>query len=154
MSKIRLQSHKSKPKAETGVVSEEQEFVYKAKNENEVRAGKDLLKVRSYRFAVAVVKFVDALENRSAQLSIRDQLIRSATSVGANIVEARAASSKRDFLRFYEIALKSSNETKFWLSLLRDAFDIDVSKIEPLLHEATELSKMITASVLTIKNKR
>jgi four helix bundle protein len=154
MSKIRSQSHNAKAKPEARLVSETQGFAYQAKPEDGARTGKDILKVRSYKFAVAVVRFVDGLENHRAQFSIRDQLIRSATSVGANIVEARAASSRRDFLRFYEIALKSSNETKFWLCLLRDAFDIDRSKIEPLLQEVTELSNMLAASILTMKNKR
>ena len=56
---------------------------------------------------------------------ISDQLLRSATSIGANIIEAKAASSKKDFIRFYEISLKSANETKYWLCLLRDGTRID-----------------------------
>lgn len=50
-----------------------------------------------------------------------NQLIRSATSVGANLFEARASSSRLEFKKFYEIALKSANETKYWLCMLRDA---------------------------------
>lgn len=153
-SEVKDQNHKSRLKTDRGSVSENNGFEYKTKKGNDGTTAKDMLKFRSYKFAVAVVKFIDKLENRSSQFSIRDQLIRAAISVGANIAEARSASSKRDFLKFYEIALKSSNETKFWLCLLRDAFDIDKSKIESLLNEAVEISNMLAASILTMKNKR
>ena len=85
---------------------------------------------------------------------ISDQLLRAATSIGANIVEAKSSSSKRDFIRFFEIALKSANETKYWLGLLRDATDADKSKINQLLDEVEEISKMLGSSLLTLKNKK
>lgn len=85
---------------------------------------------------------------------IGDQLLRAATSIGANIIEAISASSRKDFLRFYEIALKSANETKYWLGLLRDATDINKNKVNELLKEAEEICKMLRASILTLKNKR
>ena len=152
--KVKSQNYRAKVKNIDDIVSEGGGSAYEPNKDFELLPAREGLGIRSYKFAVAVVRFVDRLETRSAQFSIRDQLIRAATSVGANIVEARAANSKRDFIRFYEIALKSSNETKFRLCLLRDAFDIDKSRIEPLLNEATELSNIIATSVLTMKNKR
>lgn len=81
--------------------------------------------------------------------------MRSATSIGANIVEAKSSSSRRDFIKFYEISLKSANETKYWwLGLLRDATTVDKTEIEKLLIEIEEISKMLGASLLTLKNKR
>ena len=85
---------------------------------------------------------------------ISDQLLRSATSIGANIVEAKASSSKRDFIKFYEIALKSANETEYWLGLLRDATQADKNKTNQLLVEVEEISKMLGSSLLTLKNKK
>lgn len=85
---------------------------------------------------------------------ISDQLLRSATSIGANTVEAKSSSSRKDFIRFYEIALKSANETKYWLCLLRDATEADKVEVSKLLSEAEELSNMLGASVLTLKDKR
>ena len=85
---------------------------------------------------------------------ITDQLLRSSTSIGANIVEAKSSSSKKDFIKFYEIALKSANETKYWLGLLRDSTDVDKSKVNQLLKEIEEMSKMLGSSLLTFKNKR
>jgi len=85
---------------------------------------------------------------------ISDQLLRSATSIGANIVEAKASSSKRDFIKFYEIALKSANETEYWLGLLKDATQADKNKTNQLLVEVEEISKMLGSSLLTLKNKK
>ena len=84
--------------------------------------------------------------------SLIDQFLRSSTSIGANLVEARSAHSKKDFIKFYEISLKSSNETKYWLCLLRDGLKIDAEKINNLLKEADEISKVIASIVVKLKN--
>ena len=122
-----------------------QSFQSKAKNE---------LKYRSYNFSIQVIRFLKQLPNERVFWVISDQLLRSATSVGANIIEAKAASSKRDFIRFYEISLKSANETKYWLGLLRDATDIDKEPINKLLNDITEIARMLSASIITMKGKR
>jgi four helix bundle protein len=85
---------------------------------------------------------------------VADQLLRSATSVGANIAEAKSASSKRDFIKYYEIALKSANETAYWLSLVRDALQTNTVELGILIQENGELSRIIGASLLTLKGKR
>src|SRR3989338_1109722 len=77
------------------------------------------VKVRVYQFALAIIKFINSLPDKRAFWSIGDQFLRAAASIGANMMEAQTASSRRDFIKFYEIALKSSNETKYWLCLLR-----------------------------------
>lgn len=75
---------------------------------------------RAYKFALKIISAINALPKNQTYKIIGGQLLRSATSVGANIVEAQAASSKREFTNFYNHALKSANECKFWLCLLRD----------------------------------
>ena len=70
---------------------------------------------RAYKFALAIIRLVDKLPKDTASLIIGRQLLRSATSIGANIMEGRAGSSKRDFTNFFNHALKSANESKFWL---------------------------------------
>lgn len=116
---------------------------------------KSELKYRAYGFSLAVIKFVSPLPNQRIFWVIIDQLLRAATSVGANIVEAQAASSKKDFIKFYEIALKSASETKYWLCLLRDAGVLaDTKKVEELLQEAIELSRILGSSLITLKGKR
>jgi four helix bundle protein len=69
-------------------------------------------------------------------------------------MEAKSASSKRDFIKFYEISLKSANESKYWLGLLRDATDSDKKQIEILMDKTNSLSNILGASLLTMKNKR
>lgn len=115
---------------------------------------KQQLKYRAYRFSIEVIKFSAQLPEKKVFWIIADQLLRSATSIGANVIEAQAASSKRDFIKFFEIALKSANETKYWLGLLRDATEIDKNTINILLKETDELAKMLGASFLTLKGKK
>jgi len=81
-----------------------------------------------------------------------DQLLRSATSIGANVVEGKAGSSKKDFKNFYTIALKSVNETKYWLCLVRDTniVNVEKDKIVELIAEADELSKIIASIVINL----
>ena len=112
------------------------------------------LKYRCYHFSIKIIKFLERLPQKRVYWVISDQLLRAATSIGANIVEAQSSSSKREFIRFYDIALKSANETKYWLGLLRDATSIDKERIKPLLQEAEEISKMLGSSLLTLRNKK
>lgn len=112
------------------------------------------LKYRCYYYSIEIIKFLETLPNKRVYWVISDQLLRSATSIGANIVEAKASSSKRDFIKFFEIALKSANETKYWLCLLRDATEAEKDKINRLLKEVEEISNMLGSSLLTMKNKK
>ena len=79
--------------------------------------------------------------------------MRSSTSIGANIVEAKGASSKRDFANFFGYSLKSANESLYWLGLLRDAKGIKNQQLDYLLKETKELANILGASLLTIKGK-
>ncbi len=131
---------------------ETQNSKFKSQNDNSNR--KADLKVRCYYFSIAVIKSLGTLPEKRVYWVISDQLLRSATSIGANVVEAKSSSSRRDFIKFYEIALKSANETKYWLGLLRDATDADKIKVAELLKEVNEISNMLGSSLLTLKNKR
>jgi four helix bundle protein len=106
---------------------------------------------RSYAFSVAILKFVKATNVDRLFSSLFDQLVRSSTSVGANVAEAKSASSRKDFIRFYEYSLKSANETKYWLALLKDALGADAQTIDTLLKEVTEISKILAASIIKLK---
>lgn len=112
------------------------------------------LKTRCFRFSVLVIALSDKLPNKRSAWIIADQLIRAATSIGANLVEARASSSRLEYKKFYEIALKSSNETKYWLELLLETGLAERKDIEPLLSEVTELANMLASGVLKLKGKK
>ncbi|WP_454804644.1 four helix bundle protein [Mucilaginibacter phyllosphaerae] len=84
--------------------------------------------------------------------SIFDQLIRSGTSIGANIIEAKSGSSTKDFRNFYVIALKSANETKYWICLIRDTILLnEKEKLNKLLNEVDEISKIIASIIINLK---
>lgn len=108
---------------------------------------------RCFRFSLDILDFCDNLpDKRSAQI-IENQLIRSATSIGANIVEGKASSSRLEFKKYYEIALKSSNETKYWLALLREANLGSREKLNNLLKENIEIANILAKGVLSLKKK-
>ena len=109
------------------------------------------IKLRCYNFSLSIIQLIDSIYIKQIFYSLINQLLRSSTSVGANLVEARSAHSKKDFIKFYEISLKSSNETKYWLCLLRDGLKIDKSKINNLLSEINEISKIIASINIKLK---
>ena len=112
------------------------------------------LKERAYSFSLTVFKFIDdETKDHKIYYSMIDQLIRCSTSIGANIIEASSASSRKDFIKFYEIALKSANETKYWLCLFRDGMKCEKERTNIVLNEAVELSKILASSLLTLKDK-
>ena len=109
---------------------------------------------RARELAKKVIKLVDDFPKKNASWVISDQLLRSTTSIGANIVEAQAASSKKDFVNFLHYALKSGNETLFWLSLAKELGMEDDSDIIVLEKETEELVKILSSSLLTLKGRK
>jgi len=105
-------------------------------------------------YALNIIKFIENLPKDYISLTIGKQLLRSATSIGANIVEAQASSSKRDFTNFYSHSLKSANESKFWLSLLLDSHRVPTNETQIIFNETVELSNILAASILRLKGKK
>lgn len=124
------------------------------KNQSHSSKVKTELRERCYDYSIKVIKLIQSLPQERIYWVLSNQLLRSATSIGANIIEAKSASSKRDFIKYYEIALKSANETTYWLGLLKDALNVDGTGMNDLLKETEEIAKMVAASLLTMKNKR
>ncbi|MFD2967475.1 four helix bundle protein [Sphingobacterium bambusae] len=111
------------------------------------------IKHRAYEFAKQVILFTSEQQYSKVYTSMIDQLIRSASSIGANLVEGYAGSSKNDFIKFYTIALKSANETKYWICLLRDTIlQEQKEKLNNLLREADELSKIVATIIIKTKS--
>lgn len=122
--------------------------------QNQNSKSKTDLKHRSYKYSIDIIEFTDTLPKDTSSQVIARQLLRSATSIGANIVEAKGASSKRDFTNFFSHSLKSANESLYWLGLLRDAKKINNPRLERLLNETKELANISGSSILTLKGKR
>ena len=112
------------------------------------------LKDRAYRYSIDIIEFLDTLPKDTTSGIIMNQLLRSATSIGANIIEAQASSSRKDFTNFLNYSLKSANESLYWLGLLKDARKIHSNQLEYLLQETQELANILGSSILTLKGKK
>ena len=111
-------------------------------------------KKRLYNFVLRLIKFIDQLPKNSVCDIMGKQLLRSGTSVLANYIEANSASSKRDFINFFTHSLKSANESKVWLALLRDSGKCNQTESEQLLRELTEIANVLASSILTLKGRK
>ena len=115
---------------------------------------KNDFKRRLYDFALRLIELLDRLPNDNVSKRLGDQLLRSGTSILANYVEGQSASSKKDFTNYFHISLKSANESKVWLALLRDSKRIKPDKAEWFLKELCEISNIFGSSILTLKGKK
>jgi len=102
-------------------------------------------------FSASVLKLVYQLPRSPATRTISDQLLRSGTSVGANVQEAKAAESRADFVHKFQIALKEARETFYWLSLLQRSELLQGVLLEELVQEASEIAAILAQSVITAK---
>ena len=114
----------------------------------------NVLKSKSYDFALRIVKLYKHLSESKKEFVLSKQILRSGTSIGANIAEANQAQSKVDFIHKLSIAHKESFETDYWLCLLRDASYLSERQAESLLIDCRELQKLLTASLKTSKANR
>jgi len=122
--------------------------------QNDKEKRKKEFKERRYNFVLKLIEFIDRLPNDNVSKRIGDQLLRSGTSIIGNFIEGRAASSKKDFTNYFTIALKSANESKLWVALLRDSHRVKPNDTKWFLEELDEISKIFASSVLTLKGKR
>jgi four helix bundle protein len=111
-------------------------------------------KSRLYKFTLKLIEFLDQLPSDNVSRRIGDQLLRSGTSILSNFVEGQSASSKREYTNYFTISLKSSNESKMWLALLRDSKRAKPHEVEWYLAELIEISNIFASSILTLKGKR
>jgi four helix bundle protein len=111
-------------------------------------------KQRLYTFTLKLIEFLDHLPSDNVTRRVGDQLLRSGTSIIANYVEGQSASSKKDYTNHFTTSLKSANESKLWLSLLRDTKRAKPESVESLLKELIEISKIFASSILTLKGKK
>src|SRR6266540_4031834 len=104
---------------------------------------KSTIKEKSYAFALQVIELYKELVSRNEYV-LSKQLLKSGTSIGANVEEASAGQSLADFLSKMSIASKEARETHYWLRLIRDSEILDSRTLKGILAEAEEISKMLT----------
>ena len=117
------------------------------------KAGEGPLRTKSKAFAVKIVRLVQVLAGERKEYVLSRQLLKSGTSIGANLHEAAGAQSTSDFVSKLSIALKEAYETRYWLELLRDTGYIAKSDHDLLRGEVDDLLSMLNKSILTNKAK-
>lgn len=111
------------------------------------------LREKSYQFALDVILLSRKLMDEHKEFVLSKQLLRSGTSIGANIEEAQAAQSSKDFVSKLSISLKEAYETKYWLRLLTDSKTASEIVTAPLIEKIDELLRLLTASIKTKKER-
>ncbi|WP_164104384.1 four helix bundle protein [Candidatus Laterigemmans baculatus] len=108
---------------------------------------------RTFVFAKRIVKLCQSLEQqRGVAQTLSRQLIRSGTSIGANIEEGQASQSRNDFRLKYNIACKETRETLYWLRLLAEAEIVPRDRLQPIMSECNELIAILTAIVKKLRD--
>jgi len=107
---------------------------------------------RAFEFAVRVVRLCQVLDEKpGVSRTLANQLLRSGTSVGANLAESKGGQSRADFLSKVSISLKEARETHYWLRLLNAADILSERQLAPLLDEANQLVAILTTIVKNTK---
>ncbi|MBA7681415.1 hypothetical protein ES703_89753 [subsurface metagenome] len=122
--------------------------------ENDKSKFKKEFKKRLYNFVLRLIEFIDRLPKDNVSRRIGDQLLRSGTSILGNYIEGESASSKKDFINYFNTSLKSANESKLWFALLRDSKRAKPEEVAWFLKELDEIANIFASSILTLKGKR
>ena len=105
----------------------------------------------SRKFAVNMIHLCDEVKSRGKATAISNQLLRSGTSIGANIHEGNYASSRSDFINKFQIALKECYETDYWLSVFYEAGIISKEDFDSAILQCSKIRKLLIASITTAK---
>ena len=113
---------------------------------------KNVLKEKSFIFALEVIELYKIISIEKKEYVLSKQMLRSGTSVGANVREAEYAQSKADFISKLSIALKEANETDYWLDLLHLSSYINDRQFDSIKPKITEQLRLLTSIITTSKN--
>lgn len=113
-----------------------------------------VFKKRLYAFVLRLIRWIEHLPKDMVCQVLGKQLLRSSTSILANYVEATAASSRKEFINYFQYSLKSANESKVWLELLRDIQKGNTKELEWFLGEVDAVAKILAKSIVTLKQKQ
>lgn len=113
----------------------------------------NFIEEKTFGFALRIVKLYKCLKEERKEYVMSKQVLRSGTSIGANVCEAQEAQSRADFVSKMNIALKESAETEYWLKLLNAAEYITEKEYSSLRNDCKEIIRLLTSIVKTSKNK-
>ena len=109
------------------------------------------IETKSFSFAVRIVKMCNHLQSNTKEFVLSKQLLRSGTSIGANVAESQQAQSRPDFVNKLNIALKEAAETNYWIRLLYAAEYLSKTEYDSIIDDCKELEKMLTSIIKTTK---
>ena len=112
----------------------------------------NIIQIKSYNFAVRVVKLYKHLSQEKKEFVLSKQLLRSGTSIGANVEEAIGGQSRKDFFAKLTIAYKEARESHYWIRLLKDTDFLTEKESESLLADIEEILKIIGSIQKTVRN--
>ena len=115
--------------------------------------GKNIVAVKSFAFAVRIVIMSRTIRERRGEHALAEQVLRSGTSIGANVREAASAQSKADFIAKLSIALKECDETAYWIDLLHATQCLTESEHKSILCDCREIFALLTAIIKSAKNQ-
>ncbi|HPJ91324.1 MAG: four helix bundle protein [Bacteroidales bacterium] len=113
----------------------------------------NIIQQKSFAFAIKIVDLYKYLINEKKEFVLSKQLLRSGTSIGANIEESIGGQSDKDFLHKISISYKEARESIYWLKLLRETNYLNVEKAESLIADAEEICKILGKIQITLKNR-
>jgi four helix bundle protein len=118
-----------------------------------VNTNQNITSEKSFEFAITIVQAYKYLLKEKKEFVLSKQLLRSGTSIGANIHEALSAESKNDFVHKLSLSLKEAQETEYWLRLLQRSQYLEIDKFDSCLNQLTEIIKLLKSSILTTKQR-
>lgn len=125
----------------------------KLKIENgQLKMNENILVDKSFKFAVRTLKLYKYLCDEKKEYVLSKQLLRSGTSIGANINESQEAQSKNDFIAKLSISLKEARESKYWIELLKETDYLTQKEADSIIEDLVEILKLLTTIIKTTKN--
>ena len=109
---------------------------------------------KSKKFGVRTIKLYKYMREKKREYTLSNQILRSGTSIGANVHEAVYGQSRDDFISKMSIALKEASETEYWLELLKETEYIDGQQYESMVSDCIEIKKMLTSIIKSTKEKK
>src|SRR5262245_33497497 len=103
------------------------------------------------QYAIRIVKITVELKKQAVEFALRDQLLRSGTSIGPNVKEAKASSSRNELIRFYEIALRSADETEYWMDIIEEGYNLNKEIFSSMKKELKEIMNVVASIIINLK---
>ena len=113
----------------------------------------NVIQIKGYNFALRIIKLYQYLKNEKKEYTLGKQILRSGTSIGANIEEATGSISKKEFRAKMFISYKEARETHYWLRLLKDSDYLENDLADSLINDVEEIKKILGAILKTVSNK-